>query len=319
MIDDFKRRALMVSAAVFLLALVPVMLPQYYVGLVARTLIWSILATSVAMMLGQLGLASVGHGVFFGIAAYMVAIVVRHVVADAIMASVVALLTTIFAAAVFGLLTTRTKDIFFLMIMLAICQVFYAIAFSWRSVTGGDDGLPGILTRQILPWVDLEGTRAFYVFVLIIFLMTIGGFWLLINSPFGLALRGIRDSESRMRALGYNVWLYKYLAFIISGLISGIAGILNAFYDLTPNPSNFGLILSSTALLMVILGGPGTLAGPILGALVIVFLQDMVSGFTDRWLMVLGFVYVLVVLAFPEGILGAFNRMMPTRKTLSGK
>jgi len=319
MIHGFKKQALMVGVAIFLLALVPLLLPQYYVGLVARALIWAILATSVGMMLGQLGLASVGHGVFFGIAAYTEAIVIQHMVANAILATLVSLLTTVFAAAIFGLLTTRTKDIFFLMIMLAICQVFYAIAFSWRSVTGGDDGLPGILTRQIIPWVSLESTQAFYVFVLVIFLMTMGGFWLLINSPFGLTLRGIRDSESRMRALGYNVWLYKYLAFIISGLISGIAGILNAFYDLTPNPSNFGLILSSTALLMVILGGPGTLAGPILGALVIVFLQDFVSDFTDRWLMVLGFVYVLVVLVFPEGILGAFNKMLRTHKNLADK
>ena len=319
MIYGFKRQALMVGVAILLLALVPLLLPQYYVGLVARALIWSILATSVGMMLGQLGLASVGHGVFFGIAAYTVAIVIQHMLANAILATLVSLLTTVFAAAIFGLLTTRTKDIFFLMIMLAICQVFYAIAFSWRSVTGGDDGLPGILTRQIIPWVRLESTQAFYIFALVIFLMTMGGFWLLISSPFGLTLRGIRDSESRMRALGYNVWLYKYLAFIISGLISGIAGILNAFYDLTPNPSNFGLILSSTALLMVILGGPGTLAGPILGALVIVFLQDFVSDFTDRWLMVLGFVYVLVVLVFPEGILGAFNKMLRTHKNLDDK
>lgn len=304
----------MVGLVIFLLALVPLALPQYYVGLVARALIWSILATSVGMMLGQLGLASVGHGVFFGIAAYTVAIVIQHTVGNTILASILSLLITILAAAILGLLTTRTKDIFFLMIMLAICQVFYAIAFSWRSVTGGDDGLPGILTRQILPWVSLESTQAFYVFVLVVFLLTLGGFFVLIESPFGLALRGIRDSESRMRALGYNVWLYKYIAFIVSGLISGIAGILNAFYDLTPNPSNFGLILSSTALLMVILGGPGTLAGPVLGALAIVFLQDVVSGFTDRWGMVLGFVYVLVVLAFPEGILGSFNKMMRKRK-----
>lgn len=303
----------LVFGAVLALAVVPLVLPEYYVGLVARALILSILATSVSLMLGHLGLASVGHGVFFGIASYTVAIFTRHIADSAWLASVGALVVVTGAAAVFGLLTTRTKDIFFLMIMLAICQVLYGIAFSWRSVTGGDDGLPGILTRQMAPWLDLRDTSAFYLFVLVIFLLTVSAYWVLINSPFGLTLRGIRDSESRMKALGFNVWLYKYLAFIISGFIGGISGVLNAYYDLTPNPVNFGVILSSTALLMVILGGPGTLAGPILGALVIVFLQDFVSGITDRWLMVLGLVYVLVVLLLPEGILGALNRMLRPR------
>lgn len=309
MMRRFQLPAL-VFGAVLALGLVPFVLSEYYVGLVARALILSILATSVSLMLGHLGLASVGHGVFFGIASYTVAIITRDVAESVWLASGIALVVTTAAAALFGFLTTRTKDIFFLMIMLAICQVCYGIAFSWRSVTGGDDGLPGILTRQFAPWLNLQETNAYYFFVLMVFILTISGFWVLINSPFGLALRGIRDSESRMKALGYNVWLYKYLAFIISGFIGGISGILNAYYDLTPNPANFSLILSSTALLMVILGGFGTLAGPILGAIVIVFLQDFVSGVTDRWLMILGLVYVLVVLLLPDGLLGTINRLL---------
>ena len=128
------------------------------------------------------------------------------------------------------------------------------------------------------------------------------------NSPFGLTLKGIRDSESRMKVLGYNVWLYKYLAFNISALIGSFSGILHAYYDGCPNPADFGIVRSSTALFMVILGGPGTLAGPVVGSLIIVFLQDMISNITDRWLMVLGGVFALVVLLFPEGVLGGIKK-----------
>jgi branched-chain amino acid transport system permease protein len=274
---------------------------------VTRSLILAILAMSANLLLGYLGLASVGQAAFFGVAGYAVAIYTIHMEGAAWSAVGIGLLAALVAAAVFGSLAIRTRDIFFLVIMLAFCQVLYGLAFSWRSVTGGDDGLPGLGRPDLFPGISLEGPIAYYSFVVIIFLLVTLGFWLLANSPFGLALRGIRDSEDRMRVLGYNVWFYKYAAFIISGLIGGISGILNAYYDGAPNPADFSLIHSSSALLMVILGGPGTLFGPLAGSLIIVFLRDMVSNVTDRWLMVLGLTYVLVVLFFPQGLLGTFR------------
>ena len=129
------------------------------------------------------------------------------------------------------------------------------------------------------------------------------------NSPFGLALKGIRDSEVRMRVLGYNVWLYKYIAFMVSALFGGIAGILHAYFYGCPNPADFSLIPSSSALLMVILGGPGTLFGPLVGSLIIVFVRDIVSSFTDRWLIFLGLAYVCTVLFFPDGLLGTVRQV----------
>ncbi len=295
-----------ISAAV--LTGIPLILPEYYTGLVTRALILAILAMSVNLLLGHLGLASVGHSVFFGIASYAVGIVTMRLGTSFWPSAGLAILVAMIASGLFGLLAIRTTDIFFLTIMLAFCQVFYGISVSWKALTGGYDGLPGLLRPQVIPGLNLESTIHFYFLVVFCFLVVMGGFWILTNSPFGLTLKGIRDSESRMKVLGYNVWLYKYLAFNISALIGSFAGILHAYYDGCPNPADFGIVRSSTALFMVILGGPGTLAGPLVGSVIIVFLQDLISNITDRWIMVLGAVYALVVLLFPEGILGGIKK-----------
>jgi branched-chain amino acid transport system permease protein len=318
---DRSKNLFFLLASLILLGMIPLILPVYYVGLVTRSLIMAVLALSVNFLLGYLGLASVGHAVFMGISSYAVAIYSRQIGMAPWPAMGTALLAAILAGAFFGLLAIRTKGIFFLVIMLAFCQVLYGTAFSWRSLTGGDDGLPGLRRPLLFSWLSLEGTVPYYCFVVFVFLGILAGFWLLVNSPFGLTLKGIRESESRMRVLGYNVWHYKYLAFIISGGMGGVAGILHAYYDGCPNPSNFGLVLSSTALLMVILGGPGTCLGPVIGALIIVFLQDIVSGITERWFMVLGAAYVMTVLLCPQGIIGALGRISHrglTAKTKAG-
>ncbi len=299
---------LLSCASALALAVIPLVLSEYYTGLVTRALILAILAMSVNLLLGHLGLASVGHSVFFGIASYTVAIVTLRLGMSFGSATLMAMLAALTASGLFGLLAIRTKDIFFLTIMLAFCQVFYGLSVSWKAVTGGYDGLPGLLRPQVISGLNLEQTAPFYFFVLFGFLLIVGAIWVLTNSPFGLTLKGIRDSESRMKVLGYNVWLYKFLAFNISALIGSFSGILHAYYDGCPNPADFGIVRSSTALFMVILGGPGTLAGPVVGSVIIVFLQDLISNITDRWLMVLGGIYVLVVLLFPEGVLGGIKK-----------
>ena len=155
--------------------------------------------------------------------------------------------------------------------MLAFCQILYGATYSWRSVTGGDDGLPGLARPDLIPGISLESPLAYYFFVVAVFIVILAGFFLLVNSPFGLTFKGIRDSEERMRILGYNVWLYKYLAFIIAAFFGGVSGVLHAYYYGVPNPADFSLIHSSSALLMVILGGPGTLLGPLAVHLLLCF------------------------------------------------
>ncbi|MDQ1238183.1 MAG: branched-chain amino acid transport system permease protein [Thermodesulfobacteriota bacterium] len=287
----------------------PWILPAYYLGLVTTSLILAILAMSANLLLGYLGLASVGQAAFFGIASYSVAIGVRQADFGSWSAVGTGLLAALCAGLVFGPLAIRTRDIFFLVIMLAFCQIMYGLTYSWRSITGGDDGLPGLLRPVLVPGVSFDSPVSYYFLALAVFLLVAGSFWLLVNSPFGLTLKGIRDSETRMRVLGYNVWFYKYIAFVVAALMGGISGILNAYYYGCPSPGDFSLIHSSSALLMVILGGPGTLFGPLVGSLLIVFIRDIVSSFTDRWLIVLGLAYVLTVLFCPDGLLGTFGKL----------
>ena len=300
-----RRSVLIFGGSLALVLVLPVVLSAYYLGLVTTALILAILAMSANLLLGYLGLASVGQAAFFGIASYSVAIFTKNFNVSGWSAIGVALLISMGAAAAFGPLAIRTRDIFFLVIMLAFCQILYGATYSWRSVTGGDDGLPGLARPDLMPGISLESPLSYYFFVVAVFIVILAGFWLLVNSPFGLTLKGIRDSEERMRILGYNVWLYKYLAFIIAAFFGGVSGVLHAYYYGVPNPADFSLIHSSSALLMVILGGPGTLLGPLAGSLIIVFLRDIVGNFTDRWFMVLGLAYVLVVLFFPGGLLGS--------------
>lgn len=300
-------------ALLSVLCMAPLMLSTYYLGVVTSALILAILAMSANLLLGYLGLASVGQAAFFGVASYAVAIYTRNVEGAAWSAMGIGLITALVAGLIFGPLAIRTRDIFFLVIMLAFCQILYGITYSWRSVTGGDDGLPGLARPDLFPGISLDSAIAYYVFVAVVFLIVTAAFWLFVNSPFGLVLKGIRDSESRMRALGYNVWLYKYLAFMASSLLGGVSGILHAYYYGCPSPADFSLIHSSSALLMVILGGPGTLFGPLAGSLIIVFVREFMSSITDRWLIVLGLAYVCTVLFFPNGLLGIVSRSIGKR------
>jgi len=194
------------------------------------------------------------------------------------------------------------------MITLALGMVVWGLAFRWVSMTKGDNGIAGVPRPELgLPWSMAAPLPFFYV-VLVAALLAWALLGLLVRSPFGLTLQGIRESESRMRALGYNVWLHKYLAFVLSGAFAGFAGVFWAYYNGFVSPVDVQLVTSVETLLMVALGGPGTLAGPALGAALIVFLKNFVSVYTKRWLLILGAVYIGVILFAPRGVLGAFRR-----------
>jgi len=210
----------------------------------------------------------------------------------------------ILTAVVFGLLALRTRGSYFLMITLALSQVLWGIAFGWRSLTGGDDGLPDVPRPNLpLPW-SMSDNTPFYYFVLLFFL--VGAFVLvrIVVSPFGYALRGIRESESRMLALGYDVWRYKLAAFVVGAAFAGLAGCLYVYFNRFVSPDYVHVVRSAEVLLMVILGGAGTLVGPAVGAALIVLLENLISTYTERWVTVLGIIYVLVALLAPNGLAG---------------
>ncbi len=296
-------RAGLIAGAV-VLALLPWILSSYQVGLLTKTLIFAIFAMSLNLVLGYGGLPSLGHAAYFGVGAYTVGLLAVRVSDNFWLDFGAGVLAAAGTAAVFGTLALRARGAYLLMITLALAQVLWGIAFGWRWLTGGDDGLPGVPRPAAgLPWSLADGIR-FYYFVLLAFALTVALLALVVHSPFGRALVGIRESERRMEVLGYDTWRYKYVAFVMAGLFAGLAGNLFAYYNGFVSPAYLSIVPSATALIMVILGGAGTLLGPAVGSAAIVFLENVVSAYTQRWLLVLGVVYVAVTLFAPAGLVG---------------
>ncbi len=296
-----------------ILGLLPLFLSSYHTGLLTLILIFSIFAMSLDILQGYTGLPSLGHAAFLGTSAYVVGILnvkvfngcnfgielIAGVVSAAIM------------AAILGLIVLRSKGVYFLMILLASSMMLWGIAFKWRALTGGDDGLPGI-ARPVFDFIGLELGKAthFYYFVLFFIIASTVLMYMVVHSAFGHTLLGIRESEVRMQSLGYNVWLHKYIAFIVAAIFAGIAGMLMAYYNGFVSPSEFHLVTSAEVLIMVILGGGGTLFGPAIGACIIILIKTYVSAYTIHWMIILGIVYMAAVMFAPEGVYVLFKRML---------
>jgi branched-chain amino acid transport system permease protein len=299
--------ALLSVGALILLAL-PYILSPYDLGLVVQMMIFALFAMSLDLLIGYGGMPSLGHAAYFGIAAYATGLLALRLGVSVWFAIPAALLLAALTAALFGLLALRTRGSYFLMITLALAQVAWGIAFGWRTLTGGDDGLPDVPRPDLglhlgLPW-SLADSTPFYYFVL--FFIVVGTLLLvrIVTSPFGYALRGIRESETRMLALGYNVWRYRFVAFVLAAIFAGLAGCLYVYFNRFVSPDYLHVERSAEVLLMVILGGSGTLIGPAIGAALIVFLETVVSAYTERWLLLLGLIYVVVALFAPRGLVG---------------
>lgn len=302
MLPKLGARLLLISLLV--LATVPVVADSYFQGMVARMMIFALFASSLNVILGYAGLASLGHAAYFGIGAYVVAKLSLAGVTSLWLQLGAACAVASVLAGVFGLLILRTRGSYLLMITLALAQVVWGIAYGWRAFTGADDGLPGVRRPVGLLMWELSGDTGFYYFVFAVFVVAILAIQVLVDSPFGRALVGIRENERRMSALGYEVWSYKYLACVLAGLVACISGALLAWQNGFVGPSYLSINYSAMALIMVILGGAGTVLGPVIGAFLVVALENIVSGMTERWVMVLGAIYVLVTLFAPDGLAG---------------
>jgi len=301
-------RAIVAGAVALVVAAgVAPLLPSYPLTLLTQVAIMAVLAMSLDVLLGYTGLPSLGHAAYFGIAAYAVGILATEHRAGFVVCVAAGVVLAGLVAAVFGLVAIRATGTYFLMITLALGMVVWGLAFRWVSMTKGDNGIAGVPRPELGAWTFAAPLPFFYL-ALAGAALAWAALGVVARSPFGLSLKGIRESETRMRALGYNVWLHKYLAFVIAGAFAGFAGVFWAYYNGFVSPVDVQLVTSVETLLMVALGGPGTLAGPALGAAVIVFLKNFVSVYTKRWLLILGAVYIGVILFAPRGVLGAFRR-----------
>ena len=294
--------------ALIALATVPFWLNSaFYTNIAAQILIYAILALGLNVLVGYAGLVSLGQASLFGIAAYAGAILINAGHGSLIVA-LVALLITLGATAGFAVLALRGTGLGFVMITVALGQIVWGIAYRWISLTNGDNGV-SISARPSPFGLSLSTAPAFYWACFAVFLVTLGAMSIFVASPFGAALRGTRDQPRRMTALGYNVWLTRFAAFLFSGFWSGVAGLLYLYYNQFISPQTVALSASAEALLMVIAGGTATLLGPIVGATLVIIIKDVASAYIERWNLVLGAIFVLIVVFMPEGIVPGCRRL----------
>ncbi|MBL8837265.1 MAG: branched-chain amino acid ABC transporter permease [Alphaproteobacteria bacterium] len=300
------------ALAVLALAAFPLVAESYYLRLVTRIMVTGLFAMSLDLLVGYAGLVSLGHAAFYGAAAYTVGLIVNKLgITDvAVLLPASLAVAAVFALAI-GALSIRTSGVYFIMITLALAQMLYYFVKDRRD-WGGTDGM-NVDSKPTMEWFgvrlfDFYDRTAFYYLVLA---CLVGAFVLLsvmLAAPFGRVLVGIKANEARTRALGYDVQRVKLVAFVIAGTLAGLAGFLEAARATFVNPQHLAWHESGHLLVIVILGGMGTLWGPVLGAFVVIFLEDWLSTLTDRVLLVMGAFVLAVVLFLPQGIAGLFRR-----------
>jgi branched-chain amino acid transport system permease protein len=290
------------------LAGVPFVSGEYYINLASQILIAAIFAASLNLLVGYGGLPSLGHAAWLGLAAYIWAWTSLRLGLGQLTTASLALLATMLVACVFGWISLRATGLGFLMLTLALSQVLWGTAYRWVSVTEGDNGLRGLI-RPSPFGIDLNDAASFYYFTLLVTVIAFALMALFVASPFGAALRGTRDQPRRMSTLGHNVWLIRWITFVYSAFWGAVSGILFVYYNKYIHPASLSLTASAEALLAVIAGGSATLAGPLVGAAIVLFLKNYVSAYIERWNMLLGFVFVFIVIFMPEGVVPGVRRL----------
>jgi branched-chain amino acid transport system permease protein len=301
-----KRSAIALAVCVALLIALPfVITNEFYVNMASQILIYALLALSLNILLGYGGMTSLGHAAYLGITAYTSVIVIGAGYGQ-LSTAVIAVAVSTLAAALFGVLALRASGLGFLMITLALGQIAWGIAYRANDLTGGDNGIR-FPARPAPFGIDISSAPRFYYFTLIVFALALFCIWRLTRSPFGASLEGTRDQPRRMRMLGHNVWMIRWFAFVMAGFWGSIAGLLYIYYNLFISPHAISLQQSAEVLLMAILGGASTLTGPIVGAIIITLVKNVVSTYVDRWNSLLGAVFVIVVVFMPHGLVPGFR------------
>lgn len=301
------RHSLIWSLAILLLLLLfPLVAPmldlEFYVSYVRRVLIFALAATGLNLVLGYGGMVALGHAAFFGAGAYVVVILAGAGVQSALVTWPAAAAVAAVLALFVGAVSLRTRGVYFIMITLAFAQMIYYVFISLRQY-GGEDGI-NLYERSTLPGLDLGTDITFYYVVLAVFAGLLFLFGRLVRSRFGMALTGIRENESRMEALGYPVYRLKLVAFVISGAIAGLAGAMLADHNLFVSPGMMHWTQSANLLIMVLVGGMGLRYGGVVGAAVMLFLEEALRLWTEFWHLPLGLLLLLIVFFAPKGLAG---------------
>ncbi|MBY0380681.1 MAG: branched-chain amino acid ABC transporter permease [Xanthobacteraceae bacterium] len=309
----FKKQLANIAVWILLITM-PYWLPAIggYTELGTRVVILGLAAMSLNFLLGYTGVLSFGHAAYFGLGAYGVGLTLRYIAPSTGLGLIVGMLVALIAGALIGPMIIRLRGVYFAMVTIAFAQVFYFIAFRWNTVTGGDDGLTGWTRLPIhlgFTTLDIQSSsKLFYFFVLVIFALAVSIMAWILRSPFGRTLIAIRENERRARFLGIPVDQHIWISWTISCAFVGLAGALYALLNNFVDPRALYWTQSGDFVIMAVLGGMRSFWGPLIGAAIFVVLQDYLSSQTENWMSFVGIFFILIVLFFPRGILGAIRR-----------
>jgi branched-chain amino acid transport system permease protein len=316
-VDSRGREALLMAIAAFVLFASPWILAEIggYRALATRVIIWAIFALGFDILLGLTGLLSFGHAAMWGIGMYVAGYFLLHAVNDALLAIVIGVAFVTVVSVLLGLVTLRRHGIYFAILTLAFAEMFYFLALApLQRWTGGDNGLTGIPQPEFFGWIPSDyGMHAI-----------VAGFGLaalylarrITRSPAGLMMRAIKANEDRLAYTGVDVYRYKLLAFVVSGVYAGLAGTLYAVYETYVPTESLHWTTSGEVVIMSVIGGVGTLVGPMLGAGIVLYLENVLSAETDQWNLILGLIFMAVVIFMRGGVVGTAQRL--TRGRPSG-
>lgn len=295
------------AAVLVALALAPFVLAVYPLQVLTQVLIYVIAAMSLDLLFGYTGMASLGHALYFGMGGYVAGLLALHLTSNALLGLLFGAVAGAVSAFGTGWLAIRSRSVYFIMLTLALSELAFSIATSWSSLTGGDQGLIGIPPAALPGGIQATGVidpAVFYWYAAAVTVIVYIVLRAITRSSFGLSLVGIRENELRMRSLGYPTYRYKFTAYIIAGALAGVAGALYMQYSNYVSPDYIGFDLSALLLVMVMVGGAGTLYGAALGAALVVVLRDELSASFQQWEMVLGVIFVGFVYLLPSGLAG---------------
>lgn len=287
---------------------------NYLLGITSEILIFAIFAMSLNLLVGYTGLLSFGHAAFFGVSTYVVIGLGVHLGISGWIGALVGILVSTGLAALIGLACIRVSGIPFLMLTMAFSQLLFATALKWRTVTGGTDGLIGFMPPDLFGYNLGSDPVARYVVVVAGFLLVLGFMGCLVKSPLGSIFIGIRDNEQRMRSIGYPVQRFKLIAFTLAGALAGVGGALYALFNGYVSTDILHWHLSGDAMLMVILGGSGTLFGPAVGAALFLLMKNFLSSYNDYWAFWIGIIFIFCVMFMREGVWGYLMSRLCARR-----
>ncbi len=312
-----KNNAFVVGLALLVLALLPLFLSDFLVVFATEMLIMALFALSFNLLFGYTGLLSFGHAAYFSIGAYTAGLILSHVTPSLLLAFSIAIAFSVLAAFAIGFFCVRLDEIYFAMLTLAFGMMVHALLWKWDSLTGGADGLVGIPRPEInllIATIDLSSIPSYYYLTLVVVGVSVLILWIISQSPFGLVLKSIRENHERVEFVGISMRRYRLGAFVISGLFCGVAGALFAPFERSIAPDIAFWTKSAEPVFMSLLGGTKVFFGPAVGASIFMYLREIISGYTELWMIYLGAILISFVIFLPGGILGYISEKMEAAK-----